>query len=233
MLPSFCSNQYGAIALLRGVVNTALQQGALPSASEGLGVFTQHRTATKKAGGTAKQSVGSHPKHLGMKMFDGELAFPGMILARQRGTKFHPGQNVGLGRDHTLFATNVGTVRVSTGTGPGGKERRYINVEPLPEVLMAAGANARAAAASSTGPTSQRAYQNLIVEDLVKRRAQIKRAMLRGSVPLEPALYFNLPTTPDGKLSWLERTRPHVDAARVAHAVERKSRQGRAPGSVR
>ncbi|GIL91471.1 hypothetical protein Vretimale_18762 [Volvox reticuliferus] len=219
MLPSFWSNQHGAISLLRGAAGVALQQG-----SEELGAWTQHRTATKKAGGTAKQSVGSHPKHLGMKMFDGELVFPGMILVRQRGTKFHPGENVGLGRDHTIFATNVGTVRVSTGPGPGGKERRYVNVEPLPEVLTLASANARAEAASSNSPMSIRSHQNAIVEELVKQRAQVKRAILRGNVPLEPALYFNLPTTPDGKLTWLERTRPHLDMAKVARAVQQKAR---------
>ncbi|GIL60575.1 hypothetical protein Vafri_15116 [Volvox africanus] len=219
MLPSFFINQYGAVSLLRGTFSVALQQGF-----EGVGAWTHHRTATKKAGGTAKQSVGSHPKHLGMKMFDGELVFPGMILVRQRGTKFHPGENVGLGRDHTLFSTNVGTVRVSTGPGPGGKERRYVNVEPLPEVLSMGLADARAEALSSNSPTSIQSHQNAIVEELVKRRAQIKRAILRGSVPLEPALYFNLPTSPDGKLSWLERTRPHLDMAKIAREVQRKPR---------
>ncbi|GLI60370.1 hypothetical protein VaNZ11_002495 [Volvox africanus] len=214
MIPSFFSNQYGAVSFFRGTVSEALQRG-----SEGLGAWTQHCTATKKAGGTAKQSVGSHPKHLGMKMFDGELVFPGMILVRQRGTKFHPGENVGLGRDHTLFATNVGTVRVSTGSGPGGKERRYVNVESLPEVLSLALADARAEAPSSNSPKSIQSHQNAIVQELIKRRAQIKRAILRGSVPLEPALYFNLPTTPDGKLSWLERTRPHLDMAKIAREV--------------
>ncbi|GLC33900.1 hypothetical protein PLESTM_000131700 [Pleodorina starrii] len=180
MLPSFCSSQHGALSLLRGMVCTALQPGLAPAASEGLGAWTQHRTATKKAGGTAKQSVGSHPKHLGMKMFDGELAFPGMILLRQRGTKFHPGQNVGIGRDHTIFATNVGTVRVTTGQGPGGKERRYINVEPLPEVLAAAAANAKAAAASASPnrSTSLKLHESLVVEELVKRRAQISSKAL-------------------------------------------------------
>ncbi|KXZ55442.1 hypothetical protein GPECTOR_3g91 [Gonium pectorale] len=72
-----------------------------------------------------------------MKMSDGELAFPGMIIVRQRGTKFHPGLNVGLGRDHTLFATGVGIVRVTEQPGMAGRQRRVVHVEPLPEALAA------------------------------------------------------------------------------------------------
>lgn len=216
MLPAFGGIKYGVIGTVQGALSLALRRGEAPAASEVLASFTQLRSATKKAGGTAKQGVKSHPKHLGMKMFDGELVFPGMILLRQRGTKFHPGQNVGMGRDHTIFATNVGKVRVATVTQPRRKERRYINVEPLPEVLSeAATLAAGAAVTTSKRSATLQVYEKQIVEELVKRRGEVKRAMLRGTVPLEPALFFNLPTHPDGTLSWVERTRPHLDLTKV------------------
>jgi ribosomal protein L27 len=71
----------------------------LPSTSSTLGAT---RSATKKAGGSASQKKASKPKNLGVKMFGGELIFPGQIIVRQRGTKFHPGERVGMGRDHTV-----------------------------------------------------------------------------------------------------------------------------------
>ncbi len=70
--------------------------------------------ASKKAGGTAKNLTDSNPKYLGVKLYDGERARPGMIIARQRGTRILPGRNVGMGKDHTLFALAEGTVRFRT-----------------------------------------------------------------------------------------------------------------------
>ena len=66
--------------------------------------------ATKKAGGTAKNLRTSNPKYLGVKLFAGELAKPGDVIIRQRGTQFLPGKNVGLGKDHTIFALRPGVV---------------------------------------------------------------------------------------------------------------------------
>lgn len=66
--------------------------------------------AHKKAGGTAKNLTDSQPKYLGVKLFAGQLAHPGDIIVRQRGTKMLPGKNVGLGKDHTLFAVASGKV---------------------------------------------------------------------------------------------------------------------------
>jgi large subunit ribosomal protein L27 len=66
--------------------------------------------ASKKAGGSTKNGRDSNPKMLGVKMFGGERAIPGNILVRQRGTKFHAGKNVGMGRDHTLYALSEGVV---------------------------------------------------------------------------------------------------------------------------
>ncbi|KKU70663.1 MAG: 50S ribosomal protein L27 [Parcubacteria group bacterium GW2011_GWA2_47_21] len=67
--------------------------------------------ATKKAGGTAKNLRDSQPKYLGVKLYDGETADVGSIIVRQRGTKILPGDNVGLGKDHTLFALKSGKIK--------------------------------------------------------------------------------------------------------------------------
>ena len=70
--------------------------------------------AHRKAGGTAKNLRDSQPKFLGIKLFDGELAGPGAIILRLRGTNFLPGKNTGLGRDHTIFALKAGRVQFRT-----------------------------------------------------------------------------------------------------------------------
>lgn len=67
--------------------------------------------AHKKSGGTAKNGRDSQSKRLGVKRFDGELVLPGTIIVRQRGTRIFPGTNVGMGRDHTLFALIQGRVK--------------------------------------------------------------------------------------------------------------------------
>lgn len=67
--------------------------------------------AHKKAGGSSKNGRDSEGRRLGVKKFGGEVVIPGNIIIRQRGTKVHPGQNVGIGKDHTIFATETGTVR--------------------------------------------------------------------------------------------------------------------------
>ena len=66
--------------------------------------------AHKKAGGSSRNGRDSTGRRLGVKKFGGEIVVPGNIIVRQRGTKFHAGENVGLGRDHTLFATAGGRV---------------------------------------------------------------------------------------------------------------------------
>jgi large subunit ribosomal protein L27 len=67
--------------------------------------------ASKKAGGSTKNGRDSNPKMLGVKAFGGEVVNAGTIIVRQRGTKFHPGKNVGMGRDHTLFALIDGQIK--------------------------------------------------------------------------------------------------------------------------
>ena len=70
--------------------------------------------ATKKAGGSSKNGRDSAGRRLGIKKFGGEAVIPGNIIARQRGTKWHPGTNVGLGKDHTIFALKEGKVTFKT-----------------------------------------------------------------------------------------------------------------------
>ena len=83
--------------------------------------------AHKKAGGSTRNGRDSQAKRLGVKKFGGELVKAGNILVRQRGTEYHPGQNVGLGRDHTLFATVDGHVKFAV---KGHKNRTFVNVVP-------------------------------------------------------------------------------------------------------
>ncbi|TVS11280.1 MAG: 50S ribosomal protein L27 [Gammaproteobacteria bacterium] len=83
--------------------------------------------AHKKAGGSTRNGRDSESKRLGVKLFGGQAATAGNILVRQRGTQFHPGDNVGLGRDHTLFATTDGSVKFEV---RGAKKRRYVSIVP-------------------------------------------------------------------------------------------------------
>ena len=81
--------------------------------------------AHKKAGGSSKNGRDSHSKRLGVKLFGGQAARAGNIIVRQRGTRFHPGVNVGCGRDHTLFATADGVVVFER---KGSHGRKYVSV---------------------------------------------------------------------------------------------------------
>ncbi|MGP0093517.1 MAG: 50S ribosomal protein L27 [Xanthobacteraceae bacterium] len=85
--------------------------------------------AHKKAGGSSRNGRDSAGRRLGLKLFGGEAAIAGNIIARQRGTKWHPGQNVGLGKDHTLFALIDGRVEFRT----KAKGRTYVSVVPVTE----------------------------------------------------------------------------------------------------
>ena len=83
--------------------------------------------AHKKAGGSSRTGRDSKGRRLGIKLFGGQIAIPGNIIARQRGTVWHPGLNVGLGKDHTLFALTEGRVEFTT----KGKDRTYVSVVPM------------------------------------------------------------------------------------------------------
>lgn len=82
--------------------------------------------AHKKGGGSSRNGRDTVGKRLGVKLFGGEVAQPGAILVRQRGTKFHPGENVGMGRDYTLFSLIDGEVYF----GYKGA-RHFVNVKPV------------------------------------------------------------------------------------------------------
>ncbi len=83
--------------------------------------------AHKKAGGSSRNGRDSAGQRLGVKLFGGERAVAGNIIVRQRGTKWHPGQNVGCGKDHTLFALADGRVEYRT----KAKGRTYVSVVPM------------------------------------------------------------------------------------------------------
>ncbi len=83
--------------------------------------------AHKKAGGSTRNGRDSESKRLGVKRFGGQAVAAGNILIRQRGTKFHAGTNVGLGKDHTLFAKADGVVKFET---KGPKNRKYVSIVP-------------------------------------------------------------------------------------------------------
>jgi large subunit ribosomal protein L27 len=83
--------------------------------------------AQKKGGGSTRNGRDSQPKMLGVKVFGGQAILAGGIIVRQRGTKFHPGTNVGIGRDHTLFALVDGSVSFAI---KGEKSRQTVFVTP-------------------------------------------------------------------------------------------------------
>ncbi|MBL8339962.1 MAG: 50S ribosomal protein L27 [Rubrivivax sp.] len=84
--------------------------------------------AQKKGGGSTRNGRDSQPKMLGVKVFGGQQVSAGSILVRQRGTRFHPGTNVGIGKDHTLFALVDGAVKYET---KGALSRQTVSVKPV------------------------------------------------------------------------------------------------------
>lgn len=90
--------------------------------------------AHKKAGGSSRNGRDSEAKRLGVKLFGGQAAKGGSIIVRQRGTKFHAGDNVGMGKDHTLFAEVPGKVKFRT-TAAG---KTFVSVEAAAEPVQAA-----------------------------------------------------------------------------------------------
>jgi large subunit ribosomal protein L27 len=85
--------------------------------------------AHKKAGGSSRNGRDSHSQRLGLKLFGGEEVLAGNIIARQRGTKWHPGRNVGMGKDHSLFALVAGRVEFRT----KAKGRVFVSIQPMTE----------------------------------------------------------------------------------------------------
>jgi large subunit ribosomal protein L27 len=83
--------------------------------------------AHKKAGGSSRNGRDSESKRLGVKRYGGQVVSAGSIIVRQRGTQFHPGDNVGIGKDHTLFAKIEGTVQFAV---RGAQKRKTISIIP-------------------------------------------------------------------------------------------------------
>ncbi|ORX79168.1 hypothetical protein K493DRAFT_335125 [Basidiobolus meristosporus CBS 931.73] len=116
------------------LLNTARSSvGLLSNVSKGLnpgfgGIIggIQVRWATKRSGGSSKNGRDSAGRRLGVKKFGGEFVVPGNILVRQRGTKFHAGLNVGIGKDHTLFALQPGYVQFYV--DPKRPDRKYMGI---------------------------------------------------------------------------------------------------------
>ncbi|NLD55807.1 MAG: 50S ribosomal protein L27 [Burkholderiaceae bacterium] len=84
--------------------------------------------AQKKGGGSTRNGRDSNPKMLGVKAFGGQVVSAGSIIVRQRGTRFHPGLNVGLGKDHTLFALVDGRVQFAV---KGAQQNNTVSIEPV------------------------------------------------------------------------------------------------------
>ena len=84
--------------------------------------------AHKKAGGSTRNGRDSESKRIGVKRYGGQVVAAGNILVRQRGTKFHAGENVGIGKDHTLFAKAEGAVKFEV---KGPKNRKYVSIVPV------------------------------------------------------------------------------------------------------
>ena len=83
--------------------------------------------AHKKAGGSTRNGRDSNPKFLGVKAYGGQKVTAGSIIVRQRGTKFHPGEHVGIGKDHTLFAKRAGEVKFIK---KGKSLKQFVNITP-------------------------------------------------------------------------------------------------------
>lgn len=80
--------------------------------------------ATSKSGGSTQNGRDSIGRRLGVKLFDGQIVSGGEIIVRQRGTKYHPGSGVGMGKDHTIYATDAGSIKFHFGP----KGRKYVSI---------------------------------------------------------------------------------------------------------
>ncbi|OAY73802.1 50S ribosomal protein L27 [Ananas comosus] len=111
---------------LKDLVSNVPVYSSTTESSGGLGLIFK-RWATKKTAGSTKNGRDSNPKYLGVKKFGGEKVIPGNIIVRQRGTRFHPGDYVGIGKDHTLYALKEGHVRFERNKLSG---RKWVHVDP-------------------------------------------------------------------------------------------------------
>ncbi|RWR95726.1 50S ribosomal protein L27-like protein isoform X1 [Cinnamomum micranthum f. kanehirae] len=112
---------------IKELVTSVPLYNGLSDASEGGLSLMFRRWATKKTAGSTKNGRDSKPKNLGVKKFGGERVIPGNIIVRQRGTRFHPGDYVGIGKDHTLYALKEGRVRFDRHKLTG---RKWVHIDP-------------------------------------------------------------------------------------------------------
>ncbi|KAL9265859.1 Large ribosomal subunit protein bL27-like protein [Drosera capensis] len=109
------------------VTNLSSYTGARDASGDGMTLMFR-RWASKKTAGSTKNGRDSKPKNLGVKKFGGERVIPGNIIVRQRGTRFHPGNYVGMGKDHTLYALKEGCVKFEKHKLSG---RKWVHIEPM------------------------------------------------------------------------------------------------------
>ncbi|CAA0807618.1 Ribosomal protein L27 family protein [Striga hermonthica] len=117
---------YRRLSIRDLVANTPVYASVTDASGDGLSLVFK-RWATKKTAGSTKNGRDSKPKNLGVKKFGGERVIPGNIIVRQRGTRFHPGNYVGIGKDHTLYALKEGCVKFEKNKLTG---RKWVHVEP-------------------------------------------------------------------------------------------------------
>ncbi|KAJ0405177.1 hypothetical protein P43SY_001382 [Pythium insidiosum] len=132
----------GRVSVARSVIGNVNTTSANVPVGMSDSMFTMSRRwATKKAGGSTKNGRDSESKRLGLKKFGGEKVLAGNIIIRQRGTKYHPGRGVGIGKDHTIFATRDGFVRFWYNVP---KKRQEVSVKdtPLPNPVRVATSSA-------------------------------------------------------------------------------------------
>ncbi|CAK0744213.1 hypothetical protein CVIRNUC_001530 [Coccomyxa viridis] len=115
-----------ALRLTRKVIGSTICPEASMEIGQPMWSCMQQRWASKKQGGSTQNRGGSLPKMLGIKLYGGQVCSPGNIILRQRGTEFHPGANVGMGKDHTLFALTDGSIKFHTRKYPS--KRRFVSV---------------------------------------------------------------------------------------------------------
>jgi len=173
--------------------------------------------AHKKGQGSSRNGRESESKRLGVKLFGGQTAIPGNIIVRQRGTKFHPGVGVGMGKDHTIFAKEAGLVTFSVSKG----NRRYISVLPVDETTVVKEvATKKAAPAAKAAPKATASK----VDDLKKINgigpafekrlnamglftyADIAALTLAKAEELE-AKHNDAMTSPEGWTEWIEQAK--------------------------
>ncbi|CAM6037688.1 unnamed protein product [Sphagnum compactum] len=153
------ANKFGAVVVERRSSSGLVEQ-------QNGGAITIE-AAHKKGSGSTKNGRDSKPKMLGVKIYGDQAAQPGAIIVRQRGTKFHPGNNVGLGRDYTIYSLIDGVVKFEK----FGPDRKKISVYPRTEEKV-------------ENPNSRRVRRR----EFYRERRERRRAYLEGSDVFEPSL---------------------------------------------